>query len=295
VSYYRHIIWRIKKMKTTKWICSILLVITMLGGMVGLKAPSARADEKAPTFEDFVERLYSVALDRASEPEGKAFWVEKVESGEYNGADCARFFLLEAPEFMNRNLSVDDFVETLYMTFFDRGSDASGKKGWTDAIRGGRMSRAVVVENFIESTEWCNVCATYSVRSGAKWHKAEFPSKSALEFAKRLYTGCLCREPEEEGLRYWALALTNLEETGCSAARAFFYSEEFDRMNTSAGHFVDCLYATFLGRKPEKSERNYWMKQYYYHMTNDQILAYFGSSDEFTALCKKYGIERGAI
>jgi len=249
-----------------------------------------------PTFEDFVERLYVVALGRHSEKEGKDFWVEKVVNGEYNGADCARFFLLEAPEFMNRGLSDEEFVETLYKTFFDRASDAAGKAGWVDAIKTGKMTRAIVVENFIESTEWCNVCATYGVRSGAKWHKAEFASKNAINFATRLYTCCLGRDPEEKGLEYWSLALTNLEQTGCSAAREFFTSAEFIGLKTSDEEYLKRLYTTFMDREPEASEVAYWAGEIAGgRQTRDSVLAFFGQSEEFTAICKRYGIERGTI
>ena len=252
--------------------------------------------QKEPTFKDFVERLYVVALNRASEPEGKAFWVSKVENGEYNGADCARFFLLEAPEFMNRGLGDEDFVEILYKTFFDRASDAAGKRGWVDAIKSGKMTRAVVVENFIESTEWCNICATYGVRSGAKWHKAEFASKNAINFATRLYTCCLGREPEEGGLKYWSLALTNIEQTGCSAAREFFTSDEFIGFKLKDDEYVKRLYTTFMGRDPEASEVAYWVREIAKGtQTKDSVMAFFGSSEEFTKICKKYGIERGEI
>jgi len=251
---------------------------------------------KVNTFKDFVERLYTVALNRSSDPDGKAFWVEKVQNGEYNGADCARFFLLEAPEFMNRGLSVNDFVETLYKTFFDRASDAAGKKGWVDAINSGAMSRADVVNNFIESTEWCNVCATYGVRSGAIYHKSEIASRNATRFATRLYTCCLDREPEEKGLSYWALALTNLEQTGCSAAREFFTSAEFKGFKTSDEEYVRRLYTTFMDREPEASEVAYWAGEIAAgRQTRDSVLAFFGSSEEFTAICAKYGIERGTI
>jgi len=261
-----------------------------------LVAKEAEDQQKDPTFTDFVERLYVVALGRASEPAGKKFWVEKVENGEYNGADCARFFLLEAPEFMNRGLSVDEFVEILYKTFFDRESEAAGKKGWVDAINSGKMTRAVVVENFIESTEWCNICATYGVRSGAKWHKAEFASKNAISFATRLYTCCLGRDPEEKGLQYWALALTNIEQTGCSAAKEFFKSEEFSNLKLKDDEYIRRLYTTFMDREPEASEVAYWAGEIKAGTQNrDSVLAFFGQSEEFTKICKKYGIERGTI
>ena len=251
---------------------------------------------KANTFKEFVERLYTVALNRSSDPDGKAFWVKKVQNGEYNGADCARYFLLEAPEFMNRGLSVDVFVETLYKTFFDRASDAAGKKGWVDAINSGAMSRADVVNNFIESTEWCNVCATYGVRSGAQSHKSEIASKNATKFATRLYTCCLGREPEEKGLQYWALALTNLDQTGCSAAEFFFTSDEFVGFGLKNDEYVKRLYKTFMDREPEASEVAYWTGEIAKGtQTRASVLSFFGQSEEFTNICAKYGIDRGEI
>lgn len=252
--------------------------------------------EKKATFEDFVERLYVVALNRPSEKEGKKFWITKVSNGVYNGADCARFFLLEAPEFMQRNLSVEDFVETLYKTFFDRGSDPAGRKTWVNAIRSGRKSRAAVVNDFIESTEWCNVCASYSVKSGAKWHKATKASPKTIEFVTRLYKYCLNREPEEGGLEYWALALTNLEQTGCSAAKQFFESKEFDGMTKSDGEYTRRLYHTFLNRTPSNEEWRYWIRQLLYmKTTRRKALAFFGNSEEFRKICASYGIEQGSM
>ena len=249
-----------------------------------------------PSFKDFVERLYKVALERPSDLDGKAFWVEKVGSGEYSGADCARFFLLEAPEFMNRNLSVDEFVETLYKIFFNRASDAAGKKGWVDAINSKKMTRQIVVENFIESTEWCNVCAVYGVRSGAQWHKADKASPNAIKFATRLYTCCLGRAPEQGGLNYWSLALTNREQTGCSAANEFFKSAEFIGFKLKDDEYIKRLYTTFMDREPNASEVSYWTGEIAKGtQTRDSVLAFFGQSEEFTNICQKYGIERGTI
>jgi len=261
----------------------------------GKPTPTPAVPVKDPTFEDFVERLYVVALGRASEKAGKEFWVSKVENGEYNGADCARFFLLDAPEFLNRGLGDSDFLEILYKTFYDRESDEDGKAYWMDRLENG-TSRRDVVNDFIESTEWCNICATYGVRSGAQWHKAEFASKNAINFATRLYTCCLGRDPEEKGLEYWSLALTNLEQTGCSAAREFFTSAEFKGLKTSDEEYLKRLYTTFMDREPEASEVAYWAGEIAGgRQTRDSVLAFFGQSEEFTKICKKYGIERGSI
>ena len=248
------------------------------------------------SFETFVERLYTVALNRNSDPEGKAFWIKQVVEEGKTGADCARFFLLDAPEFMNRNLSVEDFVETLYKTFFDRESDAAGKVGWVTAIKNGQKTRTDVVNDFIESTEWCNVCASYGVKSGAKYHKATKASQNAIDFATRLYTCCLGRNAEESGLKYWSLALTNLEQTGAAAAKHFFESEEFVGSNTSDEVYIYRLYTTFMDRDPSGEESQYWIGELAAgRQTRQSVLAFFAQSDEFTKICKQYGIERGTI
>ncbi len=260
------------------------------------KATVTPKPTKAPVFSDFVERLYTCALNRKSEAAGKKFWTDEVTSGSRTGGDCARYFLLEATEFMNRGLSVDEFVETLYKTFFDRDSEPKGKSFWVTSIESGKMSCAEVVENFIESTEWCNICAKYSVKTGAKSHKATVASSNAVSFATRLYTCCLGRAPEEKGLNYWSLALTNLEQTGCSAAREFFTSAEFKGFKTSDQEYVKRLYTTFMDREPASSEVSYWTGEIAKGtQTRASVLAFFGQSEEFTAICKKYGIDRGEI
>ena len=280
----------------------ILFTVDYATNLLGYEVPEVPGhprkpmEPEGPTFEDFVERLYTVALDRESDPEGKAFWIKQVVEEGKTGADCARFFLLDAPEFMARNLSTEDFVETLYKTFFDRESDAAGKKGWIDAISSGAKTRVEVVNDFIESTEWCNVCATYGVKSGAQYHKATKPSKNATAFATRLYTCCLGRDPEAEGVEYWALALTNLEKTGAEAAQFFFESEEFVGFKTPIDEYLTRLYKTFMDREPASSEVKYWIDEIKAGRQNRRsILAFFAQSPEFTEICKKYGIDRGTI
>ncbi len=261
-----------------------------------LPEPSVPVKPADPTFEDFVERLYTVALGRESDSEGKTFWVKQVVEEGKTGADCARFFLLDADEFMKRNLSTEDFVETLYKTFFDRESDAEGKKGWVDAISSGAKTRAEVVNDFIESTEWCDVCATYGVKSGAIYHKATKASKNAINFATRLYTCCLKRDAEDGGLKYWSLALTNLEKTGAEAALFFFESDEFKGFNTTDKEYLTRLYTTFMDREPAQSEVDYWLGEIAGgRQTRHSILAFFAQSEEFTGICKQYGIDRGTI
>ena len=257
---------------------------------ISFNEPSKQVNEK--TFEDFVERLYVVALGRDSEPDGKAHWCKVVGNGSYSGADCARFFLT-SPEFNGRNLNDEEYLKVLYKTFFDRDAaeDPEGFNFWLGKI--GEWGRARVLEGFIDSTEWCNICADYGVRSGAMTAKANKASKNATAFATRLYTECLGREPEESGLNYWSLSLTNQERTGTQAAKEFFYSPEFKDKNLGDEEYVNRLYKTFMGREPETDGKAHWLNQLSSGaMNRDQVFDFFSTCEEFTGICNSYAIAR---
>ena len=248
----------------------------------------------APSFADFVERLYTVALDRPSEPDGKAYWVDQVVNKGLTGADCARFFMLGAPEFLGRNLSDDAFVEVLYKTYFGRDSEPDGKAYWLARLASGD-ERALLVEEFIESVEWCNICATYGVKSGAIYHKATIPSKNAKDFASRLYICCLGRVPENDGLSYWSLALTNLDATGYQAASLFFTSTEFTGFGLTDEEYVVRLYRTFMGREPDEDGQAYWLSLLKGGTSRLDAMKSFAGCPEFQVICNEYGMDRGVI
>lgn len=283
-----------------RWIRILSWVLALIMGLGVCTYKTVRAEEdqepqppvEEPTFADFIERLYKVALNRDSEEEGKAFWMEKVTKEGYTGADCARFFLIDAKEFQNRNLTDEEFVETLYLTFFDRPSEEGGCDFWLDYLKDHTKTDAV--NGFIDSTEWCNLCAKYGIRPGAPTAKSEIPSKNAKAFATRLYSTCLGREPDEEGLLYWALGLTNQELLACDAANEFFMSKEFRDHDFSDEEYLVRLYRTMMDREPEEEGKDFWL-DYISRNTRYQILCEFVESPEFTQICKDYSIERGSL
>ena len=242
-------------------------------------------------FGEFVERLYNVALNRPSEKEGKEFWCLHVGNGDLSGAACAKEFLL-SKEFNDRGLSDEEFVKVLYKTFFDRKAeeDPTGYNFWLNTLK--TEGRDKAVEGFINSEEWCNLCATYGVKSGSNYVKASEASQNAIAFATRLYTECLGREPEQEGLKYWSLGLTNHELTGTQAAKEFFYSAEYKNKALNDSDYLDTLYKTFMGRDPENEGKAYWMDKLGSGMSRDEVFDSFSNSQEFTQICKDYSIDR---
>ncbi len=258
----------------------------------GYRLPNANPIEGS--IADFVERLYSVALNRAPEATGKQYWVDAVTSGQKSGADCARFFLLDADEFMNRNLSNKDFLTTLYKTFFDREADSEGMQFYLKKLEEG-TSRFDIVTFFIDSREWCDICACYGVKSGAPTAKATIANRNSQYFTMRLYRSCYGREADLGGLEYWSLALTNLEQTGATAAAFFFEGDEYLDLHAPEETYITDLYYTFMDRSPEDGAVDYWVKQMRKGMTRHDVLAFFTQCEEFDGICRKYAIEKGSI
>ncbi|MBO7452759.1 MAG: DUF4214 domain-containing protein [Clostridiales bacterium] len=241
-------------------------------------------------FSDFVERLYCITLGRPSDASGRQYWCDLVGSGQMTGADCARFFLT-SDEIMNKLLTKEDFVRIMYYAFFDRDGrdDPDGLNFWVASINNAGFES--VVEGFINSPEWVELCASYGIKSGSQYKKTS-ASDNAIKFATRLYTQCLGRDPEKAGLDYWSLGLTNQDLSGTQAAREFFYSDEFKNHNFSNDEYINRLYRTFMGREPDDEGKAYWLDLMSKGTTRDEVFNFFSVCDEFTQICKDYNIVR---
>ena len=245
-----------------------------------------------PGVAGFVERLYTVALGRSSDPVGKQNWIDAITLRGETGAGAARGFLY-SPEFLNKDVSNEDFVRVLYRTFFDREPDQGGFTAWVDALNGG-ASKQDVIEGFINSTEWANLCLRYGISSGGTGvpNVEVDPSQGTIDFCTRLYTTCLNRNADANGLMAWARQLANQRDTGTGAARGFFFGEEFIRQDTSNGEYVTRLYRTFMGREPDEAGFNAWVSQLDSGVSREEVFNGFAQSGEFAGICASYGIMR---
>ena len=240
----------------------------------------------------FVERLYTIALGRASDPKGKADWINRVMTQGKTGADIAYGFLY-SPEFLNKGLSNEDFLEVLYKVFFDRASDAPGKADWLNRMANG-WTKQQVIKGFIDSTEWANVCLRFGIPSGGLGTPSATiePNEKVIAFATRLYSTCLGRKPDTDGLKNWSLQLANLKVSGTKAAEGFFFSEEFINANHSDDEYIKRLYQTFMGRDYDQAGYDDWMGRLAGGATRKDVFYGFANSKEFGDICAEYGILR---
>ena len=236
-----------------------------------------------PVYDDveaFVARLYEKVLGRTPDAKGLAAWVNVLKKGTNGGEEVAKGFIF-SDEYIKKNTSNDAFVEMLYNTLLGRNSDAAGKKAWTVQLDKGIANREQIVEGFIHSPEFISIC-----------RKTNIFTTAAEAFAARLYTKCLGRDYDKAGLLAWSTLLHSQAIGGGEAAKGFFFSDEFKKMNLDDKEFVSRCYRTFLNREPDAKGLADWMRVLAESKDRESILDGFIGSDEYAKLCVSYGIRR---
>lgn len=153
----------------------------------------------AASDADYVEQLYQNTLHRASDPQGKAGWLDLMARGMARGEVLVGFS--ESPEHRANTAGavqdgiwdLDDAaaqVARLYDTTLERLPDASGLQGWVEALNGG-SSLSGVAAGFVGSVEF----------------QAIYGSLSNGEFVDQLYLNTLGRTSESAGRDGWVGAL----------------------------------------------------------------------------------------
>ena len=249
---------------------------------------------KNNSIEGFVYRLYSKALEREPDVNGFANWVTQLKDKKISGSGAAFGFFF-SPELTNRNLSNEAFVTLLYNVFLNREPDAGGMQTWLSALETG-ASRKYVFSGFANSQEWKGLCEKFGIEPGS--YTSDEPRDQNLQvtaFVQRLYSLCLNRKAEVDGLNNWTAALLSKEQDGAHVAYGFFFSQEFVGRNLSNAEYVEVLYKVLLGRNSDPAGKADWVKQLDGGMARMDIFRGFVHSQEFDQICADYGIVRGTI
>ncbi len=144
----------------------LLAVLFLFLTMMLTMAPAATAEDgfqvvAADGVEAFVTRLYQECLGRNPDPDGLKAYCDALRGGHITGGAATKSFFL-SDEFKNRNTNNSQFLTILYKAMFDREPDTGGFNGWMDAMNNG-MGRPEVVDGFINSSEFVNLCMRYGI------------------------------------------------------------------------------------------------------------------------------------
>ncbi len=114
-------------------------------------------------IQDFTKRFYKETLSRDAEPTGLNYWTDSLATGILTGADLARNFIY-SDEFLARSTSDVEFLDIMYSSFFNRAPDSGGYNFYISEMQNG-VSRKDVLESFLLSLEFENLCRDYNIRA----------------------------------------------------------------------------------------------------------------------------------
>ncbi len=112
--------------------------------------------------EFFVSRFYTKALERTPEEEGFSYWANQLQTDKSTASDIAKAFFF-SEEYINKNVTNETYLLTLYRTLLDREADLGGLSQWTLKLEEG-LSREDVLNSFIKSPEFKNLSKSYNIR-----------------------------------------------------------------------------------------------------------------------------------
>lgn len=108
----------------------------------------------------FVARCYRLCLGRGADADGLNAWCSQLLSGANTAKEAAYGFVF-SNEFINSNLSDEDFVKIMYQLFLNRTWDEEGLNEWADVLK--EYSRRHVFNGFADSPEFEQLCQSYGL------------------------------------------------------------------------------------------------------------------------------------
>ena len=126
------------------------------GILSGCETKGTKSIEPNESILSFVERMYTKALNRESDPEGKAYWASSLANYDCTGEYIALAFF-DSAEMKDYGLDNEEYVKRLYSTFMDREPDAEGFAYWVGVLNNG-TERTSVVRQFADSAEFADRC-----------------------------------------------------------------------------------------------------------------------------------------
>ncbi|HYC36451.1 MAG TPA: DUF4214 domain-containing protein [Usitatibacter sp.] len=235
---------------------------------------------------------YRSILGRDPDPSGISFWPAEVNRLATLGIDpreayvAMAMYFFGSPEFLAAPLSDEHFVERLYLTFFDRPVDPSGKRHWSEVLASG-LTREMVMFAFMFSPEF----ESYMASALGAW-----TIRPEVAVVVDFYRGALGRLPDHGGLRTWVNAFRTAQclpaEQRTAAVQAgaqqissaFFNSAEYLASSASNRDFVTDLYNAFMRRGADVDGFNQWVGALTSGgSSRDEVRLAFLGSPEFAA------------
>lgn len=288
-------------MNKLKKIIAVLLVSVVFFAAVPVKQDTVYADVTYVDREgknqywingiyDFIDRLYIIGLGRSSDPDGRFAWFNHVIYDGYSGSDLVRG-ILYSPEFLNKNVSNRDFVLIVYRAVLDREADEEGLAHWVGKLESG-VSRQQIVEGFLGSVEWANMCRWYGIPSGTNVAPSinVLPTRDSRTFVGFLSSQIMNQSETNDNVELYAAQLLNFQMSGTQLAHNYLFSPYVNSLSNY--DYLTRVYRTILAREPDGDFQTNLDKINNGTMSREDFFNYAVSTDIWAQTCGGFGILR---
>jgi len=255
--------------------------------LVGILQSNVSADTVQQTA--FIERFYQNILNRTADTGGMNTWLNTIQN---ESATKVALGFFNSQEFVNLNLSNEEFVDILYQTLFDRQADSGGRTYWINKLNA-NTSKDEVMYGFFNGTEFKNLSDSYGVtaiRDEDQLNYNPYGTSGVNGYVNRFYTLVLNRTPDDSGFNDWTTQLNAGTKGGGDIAKGFFNSQEYLNRNLDNSTFLDICYQAFFDREADSGGKSNWTTLLNQGGTKEQVLDGFIDSQEFINLANTFGI-----
>ena len=205
------------------------------------------------------------------------------------GAEAASGFFL-SKEYIAKNVSNEELVDTLYDAMFDSKGDAEGRKFWLNDLETG-FSRTYLMWGFAESSQFDNLCNRYGITRGTvTLTEPRDQNRGVTQFVSRIYKEALHRGVDTHGLNTWCDEILSGRETPAQVVSGFIFSTEFINRNLSDEEFIKVMYATYFDRDADPTGMETWMDVLKKNPDRSNVVNGFNGSQEFFDLVSRFGL-----
>jgi len=263
----------------------IVLSALVCAVLLWLPSQTSAATFTPDQSEEFVERLYSVVLQRTADSPGLSSNVNlALALGDDFVRTLTQGFLL-SPEFTaGFGSDPTSFVTTLYLSILNRIPASSEVNFWAGALG---TNRAGTISSFLSSTEYLTVVSpTLNTDAYLESRPLTLNAAEQAAFVARLYNVLLQRDPDPEGFQFH---LQRLQAGGRDylddLITVFMTSPEFVALTSSSPQdpnmVVAALYLVLLNRAADAEGLNNFVTQLQAGTTSiTQLVADFMNSPE---------------
>ena len=266
--------------------------------VVGVNAFAQTKDEY---LNDFLDNVYTVMLERESDPEGKEYWKNKILSEEIGILDFLNQ-ILDQDEFEKLQDSSEDFITKNYTLLVNRAPDEEGFNYWLGRIGQDRNKDEKL--NLINEMAYSQEFMGKVNELGILFKKVIVEPRPPVEnkpeelieldiFIKDAYQHLLGRESDLDGFNYWKGQLTSKNQGALDLINNFIALDEFKVRNLNDTQFISIIYEVLFNREADSEGLNYWNSIYQKDKSSNRmknIVLEIADDTEFLTRIKNMGI-----